>query len=126
MLSRQRYDVNTDTGTQSFTGSFFMGGLMQIGWNATTPDTGADLEISLQPGDGADTGEGWTVYSNNDCLGADFLQPLSRNVVHANGLDTGTGGAQAAIAAAGDKLAIKVTPGGAAVVGTLYVWTYTG
>lgn len=126
MLTRQRYDIDTDTGTQSFTGPSFMGGLMQIGWDVSTADTGADLEISLQPGDASDTGDGWTVYNNNDCLGADFLQPLLRNVVHANGLDTGAGGAQAPIAAAGDKLRVKVTPGGSAVAGTLYVWTYTG
>ena len=99
---------------------------MQLGWNASTGDTGADLEISLQPGDGSDTGEGWLIYNNNDCLGEDFLQSVTRTNVHANGSDTGVSGSQSVCASANDKLHVKVTPGGSAVVGTLYVWTYTG
>lgn len=125
-VSRETFQVDTDTGTQTFVGTQFMGAIHQIGWNVETVDTGADLIISLQPGDGVDTGEGWTIYNNNDCLGTDFLQPLIRNAVHENGLDTGTGSAQAVIGMAGDRPFVRVVPGGAAVKGKLYIWTYAG
>ena len=125
-IHRQLFNIDTDTGTQSIIGPGFFGGVIQIGWNVETADTGADLSISLQPGDAADTGEGWTIYDNNDCLGADFLHPLVRNNVHANGLDTGAGGSQSVVASGADRLHVKVTPGGVAVKGKLYAWQYGG
>ena len=126
MLNRQSYQVNTDTGTWSRVGPSFMGGVMQIGWSPSTGDTGGDLAISLLPAGDGDTGAGWVIYDNNDCLGADFLQSLTKSAVHANGSDTGSGGAQVPVVSAGDRLKVKVTPGGAAVVGTLNIWTYEG
>ena len=125
-VNRQLFAVNTDTGSQVFTGVPFEGGVMQVGWNAQTGDTGADLLILLLPKASNDTGDGWIIYNDNDSLGADFLKSLVNRSVHANGSDTVASGAQAAYASASDHLYVRVTPGGAAVVGDLYVWTYTG
>jgi len=73
MLSRQIFKINTDTGTWGDTGPAFSGAILQMRWNPTVPDTGGDLEIALLPTEG-DTGEGFVWYSDNDCLGADFVK----------------------------------------------------
>ena len=120
MMQRQRFDVSTDTGHWTDTGPSFSGAILQMGWSPSTPDTGGDLQITLMPVPG-DTGAGWSIYNNNDCLGSDFLQALRQPQHGSDGAaDTGH---FAPIAAAGDRLRVKVTPGGAAVVGKLYVWT---
>jgi hypothetical protein len=106
--------VWTDTGVS------FSGAILQIAWNPTTPDTGGDLQIALKPLSGGDTGPNWVVYSNNDCLGADFIQaPRQRSFGSDGAADTGA----VPVVAAGDRLRVKVTPGGAAVVGKLYIWS---
>lgn len=125
-VNRQLFTISTDTGTQDLTGNCFFGGVMQIGWNATAADTGADLTVWLLPKASNDTGDGWIIFNDNDCLGADFLKGLARKDVHANGADTGVSGSHSVVAAAGDHLRVRVTPGGAAVAGELYIWTYTG
>lgn len=125
-VNRQRFAVSTDTGTQDLTGVPFEGGVLQLGWNGSTFDTGGDLTVWLLPKASDDTGEGWIIFNDDDCLGADFLKGLVRKDVHANGSDTGTGGSQSVVCAAGDHLRVRVTPGGAAVAGELYIWNYTG
>ena len=121
-MQRMSFDVSTDTGTWTDSGPSFTGEIAQARWDVTTADTGADLAIYLQPRPG-DTGNGVLLVSDNDCLGADFtrcwLQP-SHNTA-GNAIDTGDDFA-APVVSAGDHLRIKVTPGGAACVGRLYVW----
>ena len=120
MRNRTRFDVNTDTGTWTDTG-WLSGQLEQIAWKPTTGDTGADLALYLLPTVG-DTGDGIEIYNNNDCLGADFVQAPRQPAHDAAGLDTGVD-QYVPIVGAGDRLRVKVTPGGAAVAGTLYVWS---
>ena len=119
MWQRQRFDVNTDTGHWTDTGPSFSGAILQMAWNPSTADTGGDLQITLLPQPG-DSGQGWSIYNNNDCLGADFLQaPRQRSFGSDGAADTGA----VPVVAAGDRLRVKVTPGGAAVVGKLYIWS---
>ena len=121
-LSRQRLHVDTDTGTFSDTGPYFYGGIMQMRWVPQTPDTGADLDVSLLSKEGD---SGWTFYSDNDCLGAEFTRVPMQPVHGYSGTDTGSNG-RVPIVGAGDRIRATVTPGGAAVIGDLYIWTYSG
>lgn len=121
-LNRQVFDVNTDTGTWTDSGPSFMGSVLQGRWEATAGDTGGDLLqmwLQLRPGD---TGNGIPIASETG-LNANFTrcwrQP-SHNSLGAQ-IDTGE-----PVVAAGEHLRVKVTPDGAAVVGRLYIWTYTG
>jgi hypothetical protein len=124
-MQRQIFEINTDTGTQGDTGPSFHGAIAQMRWNPTTVDTGADLSVALLPKAG-DTGDGWIFYNDNDCLGANFVRVPSQHVHDIDGnaemADTGTSVSPHPIVAAGDRLRIKVTPGGAAVAGRLYIW----
>jgi hypothetical protein len=122
MMQRQRFAINTDTGTQGDTGPNFHGEIRQIGWAPTTADTGAALYIALLPVDALDTAGGLTLLNDEDCLGASFIRAPMIPGVASDGFDTGVDQYAPAVAA-GDRLRIKVTPGGAAVAGTLYVWT---
>jgi len=125
MISRQRFNVNTQSGVWTDTGPAFMGGIMQMRWDPSTPDTGADLELSLLSEDASDTGNGIVFYSDNDCLGADFMKVPLQPGHASDGTDTGVD-QYFPIVSAGDRIRVRVTPGGAAVVGTLHLWTYTG
>ena len=117
--SRQVFIINTDTGTQGDTGPPFSGEIHQMRWYPTTADTGADLVVMLRPEDD-DTGSGWIFYNNNDVLGTQFtIAPRMSITTNIDGTtDTGWG----TIMGAGDRLRVKVTPGGAACVGKLWVW----
>lgn len=125
MMHRQIFEVNTDTGTWGDTGPAFTGQIMQMRWNPTTADTGADLAVALLPRSN-DTGDGWEFFNDNDCLGVDFVRVPSQHVHDISGAaemaDTGTSVAPAPVVAAGDRLRVKITPGGAACVGRLYIW----
>ena len=119
--SRQRFDVNAGSGVWADTGPSFMGEVTQLAWNPSTPDTGGDLQITLRPAKGGDTGNGWSIYNDNDCLGADFIKATRVSRYGPDGVsDTGH---TERVVSAGDRLRVKVTPGGAACVGKLYVWT---
>lgn len=72
-----------------------------------------------------DTGSGWLVFDDNDCLGSDFLKaPRQRQHGSDGNADPADTGAAfgAPLVFEGDRLAVKVIPGGAAVAGTLHVW----
>src|SRR3989304_1251969 len=125
MLSRQRFDVSTDTGTWTDTGPAFSGGILQMRGEPVAGDTGGDLEISLLSELGTDTGNGIIFFSDNDCLGADFLRVPLQPGHGADGFDTGVDN-YFPIVGAGDRIRVKVTPGGASLSGRLYVWTYSG
>jgi len=125
MLTRQRFDVSTGSGVWTDTGPPFTGAVQQMRWDAITGDTGGDLQLSLLSEGAADTGNGWVFYDNNDCLGADFTNVPVQPSHSSDGFDTGVDQYNP-IVAAGDRLRVKVTPGGSAVVGTLFVWTYSG
>jgi hypothetical protein len=120
-MNRQFFDINTDTGTYTDSGASFHGEVKQVRWEVTTGDTGGDLGIWLQQRPD-DTGNGITILNDNDCLGADFVRMPVNPTHHSDGFDTGTA-QEAPVVSAGEHLRIKVTPGGAAVVGRLYVWT---
>jgi hypothetical protein len=122
MMQRQVFNINTDTGAVGDTGPNFFGEIMQIGWAPTTADTGAALYMALLPVDTTDTAGGLAVVNDEDCLGASFLRAPRISGVAVDGFDTGVD-AYFPPVAAGDRLRIKVTPGGAAVAGKLYVWT---
>ena len=121
-MQRQLFNINTDTGTQGDTGPSFHGEIAQMRWNPTTADTGADLRIDLLPKAG-DTGDGWTIWNDNDCLGTNFTKVPIQPKHQSDGFDTGAAVDDAPIVAAGDRLRVKVTPGGAACAGRLYIWT---
>ena len=117
-IQRQLFQVSTDTGTQGDTGPPFFGEIAQLRWNPTTADTGADLRIDILPKT-ADTGDGWNVLNDNDVLGTNFVRVLRQDTHDGAGVsDTGS----APIIGAGDRIRIKVTPGGAAAAGRLYIW----
>lgn len=119
-ITRQLFQFN-DTGTFSDTGPATWGAIRQIRWNPTGGDTGADLEISLQPRTG-DTGDGWLIYSKANALVSNFAHGLGQRQVDSTGkADTGL----VPIYAAGDRIRPKVTnQAGAttATTGRLYVW----
>lgn len=125
MMQRQLFHVSTGMGEWADTGPAFHGAIMQMGWQPSTADTGADLQITLLPQPG-DSGDGWLIYNDNDCLGADFLKALRQPMHGSDGApdpaDTGAAFG-VPIVAAGDRLKVKVIPGGTAVAGKLYVWT---
>lgn len=124
-MQRQVFEIDTDTGSQGDTGPPFHGAVLQMRWQSLTGDTGGDLQIALLPRDG-DTGGGWQFASYVDALGEDFTKAPSQPIHGGNGAalgaDTGTQ-AGVPIVAAGDRLRVKVNPGGAALAGRLYVWT---
>ena len=122
-VSRQRFDVDTDTGTWGDTGPAFWGGVLQMRWNPTTADTGADINIVLLPKE-ADTGDGFIILQKPDKLGADWVM-APYQATHDTGGGFTTAAAQPFVAA-GDRLRVKVTPGGAACAGRLYVWIFDG
>jgi hypothetical protein len=123
-LHRYIFNVSTDTGTSALqsgdTGKSVFGQVVQLRWNPTSVDTGGDLYVALLPKDG-DTGDGFTIYSKNDCLGTNFTRFLGFPSSHIDGFDTGRGGA-AHPYAAGERLRIKVLPGQAECRGRLYVY----
>lgn len=120
MMTRQLYEVDTDTGTWGDTGPPVIGELKQVRWNPTTADTGADLKLAVLPRSG-DTGDGFEFFNDNDCLGANFNRvPVQANH-HSDGFDTGAA-QESRIAFCGDRPRVKVIPGGAAVVGRLYLY----
>jgi len=121
MIMRQQFKFSTDTGSQGDTGAPFFGEIAQMRWVPTTPDTGGDLQVTLLPRIG-DTGDGFTFYDDNDCLGANFTRVPVQPMHHADGLDTGAA-IDAPIVAADERLRVKVIPGGAALAGRLYVWS---
>ena len=125
MMNRQIFEVDTDTGTWGDTGPPFFGEVKQMRWNPTTADTGGDLKVALLPRED-DTGDGFEFFNDNDCLGTNFqrvpMQPMHGSDGAADPADTGAAWG-VPVAGAGDRLRVKVIPGGAAVVGRLYVWT---
>jgi hypothetical protein len=121
MISRQIFNVSTDTGTWTDSGPAFTGEIAQLRWETITADTGADLQIWLQQRTG-DTGNGIVVINDNDCLGADFVRVPVQPTQHFDGFDTGTA-QEAYVISGGEHLRVKVTPAGAACAGRLYVWT---
>jgi hypothetical protein len=120
MLSRHSFEISTDTGTYGDTGPVLFGEVRRMAWRPSTPDTGADLRVMLMPV-GSDTGAGFALYDRADVLGAAFNVAPVIPGVGPDGLDTGVDEYFCPVAAA-EKLRIKVTPGGAAVAGTLWVW----
>lgn len=123
-MQRLNFNINTDTGTQGDTGPNIHGAIMQMRWSPTTGDTGGDLQLALLPKSG-DTGDGFVFYQDNDCLGANFTRVPRQPGHSSDGTDTGVDEYHP-IVAAGDRIRVKVTPGGASVAGRLYVWVYEG
>lgn len=126
MFSRLFFPVDTDTGHQVIVSAPFSGAVHQMHWNPDVGDTGGDLTVSLLPKSG-DTGDGFQIYSEVDCLGSDFTR-APRQAQHGpdGSIDPADTGAAfgVPVVAAGDRLQVKVTPGGSSVSGRLYVWTY--
>jgi hypothetical protein len=120
MMRRLAFTVNTDTGTQGDTGPALNGIIHQCRWSPTTVDTGADLYLALLTQMG-DTAGGMQMISDNDCLGAGFTKQLTFPQTHQDGFDTGAS-ADVPFVAAGERPRLKVTPGGAAVAGKLYLY----
>ena len=122
-MQRQIFSVDTDTGRWSQAGPAISGGLVQMRWVPSTADTGADLKLTLLPR-ADDSGDGWAFFDDNDCLGVQFTKVPIQAIHQSDGLDTGADNSSA-VAFCGDRLQVEVTPGGAAVVGNLYVWFTT-
>ena len=122
-MQRQLFNISGGSSPFSDTGPSFHGAILQMRWYPTTADTGGDLAIDLMPSaDIADTGQAYTFYDDNDCLGVAFTKVPTQPAHQADGLDTGAD-LNVPIIAAGDRLRIRITPGGAAVAGKLYVWS---
>jgi hypothetical protein len=123
MFSRQIFNIDGSSSAFSDTGPHFSGAIMQMRWYPTTADTGADLAIDLMPSAAAaDTGQAYTFYNNNDCLGTAFTHVPTQPQHHSDGFDTGAS-SDVPIVAAGERLRVRITPGGSAVAGKLYIWT---
>lgn len=124
MITRLRFDIDTDTNPQGDTGHL-QGEIVQAAWSPTTGDTGGDLQLALIPRTG-DTGDGFVFYNRTDCLGSNFnfvpRQPSHDTQGAVDQTDTGTFASPQPIFGAGDRLRIKTIPGGAALSGRLYVW----
>lgn len=108
----------TDTGPPAF------GQVLQARWEQTgTPDTGADLAIYGQQRE-ADTGDGFLIVNDNDCLGADMQRQYRTPIHNTDGsqVDTGADFCEPVILC-GDRLRVRITPAGGTVSGRLYVWT---
>lgn len=121
MLTRHNFNISTDTGTKGDTGPPMFGEIMQCRWSPTTADTGGDLYLAVLTQQG-DTAGGFQILSDNDCLGAAFTKQPTIPQTHVDGFDTGAS-QDVPVSVAGERLRVKVTPGGAAVAGKLYVWT---
>lgn len=125
MMNRHIFSVSTDTGTWGDTGPGFFGAIQQMRWNPDSMDTGADLVVMVLPKEG-DTGDGWVVYNDNDCLGTNFVKALRQPQHGSDGAadpaDTGAAFG-VPIVGAGDRIRVKVIPGGAGGTGRLYIWT---
>lgn len=125
-MHRQIFAIDTDTGTQGDTGPSFWGSVEQVYYKAETADTGADLQILQMPKNG-DTGEGFRILNETDALGTSFRRVPRQPTHDVSGAedvaDTGTPAEPVPFFGAGDRLRVKVTPGGAAVKGRLYVYT---
>lgn len=124
MFQRLLFNINAGSTPQGDTGRVMHGEIVQMHWNPTVPDTGADLKLAVLPKEG-DTGDGWEFGFYNDCMGVNFTkvpcQPIHGLDGAADPADTGSQ-AGAPVVLAGDRLRIKVIPGGAACAGRLYVW----
>jgi hypothetical protein len=121
MMRRLAFTVSTDTGTQGDTGPALNGTIRQCRWSPTTADTGADLYLALLTQMG-DTAGGMAIVNDPDCLGTGFTRQSAMNQVSVDGLDTGHSLSDAPFVAAGERPRLKVTPGGAAVAGKLYLY----
>jgi hypothetical protein len=85
---------------------------------------GGVLQIRLLPQPG-DSGDGFPVFNDADCLGADFMRLAPQPIDCTDGnVDLGDTGAQAGapISGCGDRLRVKIIPGGTACAGKLNVW----
>lgn len=84
------------------------------------PDTGADLQLFLQQRE-SDTGDGVMILNDNDILGADrYWMPRNRVT-----LDTGDSTNITnlePVAAANERLRLRIVPGSAGIRGRFYVW----
>ena len=121
MIERKTFNISTDTGTQGDTGRVHVhGSIEQIRWSPTTGDTGGDLTLTLLTQTG-DTAGGFNIFADQDCLGAGFTKQPTIPQTHIDGFDTGAS-LDVPVVAAGERLRVKVTPGGAAVVGKLHVY----
>lgn len=120
-MMRVALNVNTDTGTQGDTGPVMSGEIRQMQWAPTTADTGADLYLAVINVQG-DTAGGFQLYSRADILGSGFVRAPVIPGFTSDGFDTGVDDYFPPVTAGG-RLRMKVTPGGAAVAGTLYVWS---
>lgn len=123
-MKRFVFNVSTDTGASALqsgdTGTEVWGEVRQVRWNPTSVDTGGDLYLALLPRMG-DSGDGFAILDDNDCLGANFTRWLGRPTSHLEGNDTGRGTGACPVVA-GDRLRIKVLPGQGECRGRLYVY----
>jgi len=121
-ISRVMFDFN-DTGTAGDTGPHVMGALMQMHWNRTSGDTGADLRLDLLPKMG-DTGDGFTIWNDANSLVSNFTAVPLQPAHASDGFDTGVDQYHHFIFA-GDRPRVKLTSqtgASAAMVGRLYLW----
>ena len=124
-MQRLLFNVSTDTGTSALqsgdTGRPVSGEIRQIRWNPTSVDTGADLYLAVLPKEG-DSGDGFAVFNDNDCLGANFTRFPTQQTHHIDGFDTGSTTEDYFVVATGERLRLKVLPGQAECRGRLYVY----
>lgn len=120
MITRQVFEFNTNA-AKSDTGPPVTGTLHQARWEVTgAPDTGGDLAIYCQQRE-ADTGNGFVVVDDNDCLGTDILRMFRSPTHTAAGLvDTGDDWIEPVVFA-GERPRVRITPG-ATTIGRLYLW----
>lgn len=120
-ITRQVFSFNTSDALTD-TGPPVFGQFVQARWELLgAGDTGGDLAIYAQQRE-SDTGNGFLVVDDNDCLGVDF-QRMWRNPTHntAGLTDTGDDFLEPPVFA-GERLRVRVTPAGGTVNGRLYLW----
>lgn len=126
-MQRITFNVSTDTGgTVGDTGPSIWGELKQMRWVPTTADTGGANVTLTQLMQAGDTSGGWDFFVGTDALAGAFTKsprvPTHDMTGIADMADTGTPASPTEVVFAGEKIRMKVTPGGTAIVGKLYLW----
>lgn len=131
MINRQVFSISASGGVTGGDTGRLEGGLLQFRWYPDAVDTGQSgtLALALFP-IMADTGSGWTIYSEAGVnLGVGFNRAPRQATHDANGAvdqtDTGTPAAPTPIVGSGDRLSARIAPTdtGNVIAGKLYVWS---
>lgn len=124
MMSRMRFDFATAGTPMSDTGPAMFGRVHMARWYRSSGDTGGTIEATLML-DAGDTGPGVVVFSAGLTPGGWLKFPRWPSHDPSGDVDGDTGApvAPQPLMAFGERLRLKLTPGGTGVTGRVWVWT---